>query len=77
MLYLFSEQRLKKEHDMKINRLKSRQRGLEKRLAETADAVKEFQRKERMVEASKYLESLNEIQARISGFLEEVNWIFN
>nr|XP_039250666.1 dynein heavy chain 3, axonemal-like [Styela clava] len=66
-----SEKRLQKEHDMKINRLKSRQRTLEKRLEETESALKEFQKKEKMAEAQRYLDTLNEIQSTINGFMEE------
>ncbi|XP_076804480.1 dynein axonemal heavy chain 3-like isoform X3 [Clavelina lepadiformis] len=66
-----SEQRLQKEHDLKVSKLKTWQRGLEKRLADVAAEVKEFQKKERMGEAHRYLEILDEIQAKIHGFMEE------
>ena len=37
------------------------------------EEVKEFQKKERMGEAQKYADTLDEIQAKIHGFMEEVS----
>ena len=35
--------------------------------------VKEFQKKERMTDAQKYVDTLDEIQTKIHGFMEEVS----
>ena len=68
-----SEQRLQKEHDFKVTKLKMWQKDLEARLAQVMEEVKEFQKKERMTEAQKYVDILDEIQSKIHGFMEEVN----
>lgn len=71
--YLFySEQRLQKEHDFKVLKLKTWQKELEANLGQVLNEVKEFQKKERMSEAQKYVDILDEIQSKIHGFMEEV-----
>jgi len=67
---------LQKEHDLKVSRLKNWQIDLEQRLAEVAELVKEFQKKERMPEAPRYVEALDDIQAKINGFVDEVHLNF-
>ena len=69
---MLSEQRLQKEHEGKVTRLRVWQKKLEARLTDVLNEVKEFQKKERMSEAQKYVDALDEIQAKIHGFLEEV-----
>nr|XP_026694595.1 dynein heavy chain 3, axonemal isoform X2 [Ciona intestinalis] len=66
-----SEQRLQKEHDLKVSKLNTWQRGLETRIQDVAEIVRDFQRKERMGEAQRYVDALNKIQEKITGFIEE------
>ena len=73
--FILSEQRLQKEHDYKVTRLRLWQKDLEARLTEVLNEVKEFQKKERMSEAQKYVDTLEEIQAKIHGFMEEVSFL--
>uniref|UniRef100_UPI00398E963E dynein axonemal heavy chain 3-like n=1 Tax=Pristiophorus japonicus TaxID=55135 RepID=UPI00398E963E len=66
-----SEMRLQKEHDVAMSKLVHWQNDFAKRIAETAALVKEFQQKDRMPEAQKYMTKLENINRRIEEFTEE------
>ncbi|KAG8578269.1 hypothetical protein GDO81_010439 [Engystomops pustulosus] len=63
--------RLQREHDGALARLAQWQKDFTKRLADVVIEVKDFQKKERMSEATTYLQKLSTINRRIQEFLEE------
>ncbi|XP_056430455.1 dynein axonemal heavy chain 3-like [Hyla sarda] len=63
--------RLQREHDGALARLAQWQKDFTKRLADVVIEVKDFQKKERMSEASTYVQKLSTINRRIQQFIEE------
>ncbi|KAM4037486.1 dynein axonemal heavy chain 3-like [Anomaloglossus baeobatrachus] len=63
--------RLQREHDGALARLAQWQKDFTKRLADVVIEVKDFQKKERMSEASTYVKKLSTISRRIQDFMEE------
>ncbi|XP_073507678.1 dynein axonemal heavy chain 3-like [Phyllobates terribilis] len=63
--------RLQREHDGALARLAQWQKDFTKRLADVVIEVKDFQKKERMSEASTYVQKLSTINRRIQEFMEE------
>ncbi|CAH2277605.1 Hypothetical predicted protein [Pelobates cultripes] len=66
-----SETRLQREHDGALLKLSRWQKEFTERIADVAIEVKEFQKKERMSEASAYVQKLNTINGKIQEFIEE------
>ncbi|XP_043943753.1 dynein axonemal heavy chain 3-like [Protopterus annectens] len=66
-----SETRLQKEHDAAVSKLAQWQNDFRKRIAEVAEAVKEFNKKDRTSEAHIYKERLDEINRKIKDFMDE------
>nr|XP_015207526.1 PREDICTED: dynein heavy chain 3, axonemal-like [Lepisosteus oculatus] len=66
-----SEVQLQRQRDQAVQRLRARQGALAGRLSETAALIKGFQRKERMAEAQRYVEQLQDISWTIQGFIQE------
>ncbi|XP_075130611.1 dynein axonemal heavy chain 3-like [Leptodactylus fuscus] len=63
--------RLQREHDGALARLAQWQKDFTKRLADVIIEVKDFQKKERMSEASTYVQKLSTINRRIQEFMKE------
>ncbi|KAM8971996.1 dynein axonemal heavy chain 3-like [Pelodytes ibericus] len=66
-----SETRLQREHDGALLKLSRWQKDFTMRLAHVAIEVKEFQKKERMAEASVYMLKLKTISQKIQEFIDE------
>ncbi|XP_072257294.1 dynein axonemal heavy chain 3-like isoform X3 [Pyxicephalus adspersus] len=70
-----SETRLQREHDGALARLAQWQKDFTKRLADVLIEVKDFQKKDRMTEATTNIQKLSSISKRIQGFIEEKSQI--
>ncbi|XP_063786085.1 dynein axonemal heavy chain 3-like [Pseudophryne corroboree] len=66
-----SETRLQREHDGAVAKLAEWQKDFTKHLSDVVIEVKDFQKKERMSEASAYVQKLSTISSKIQEFREE------
>ncbi|XP_073479664.1 dynein axonemal heavy chain 3-like [Aquarana catesbeiana] len=70
-----SETRLQREHDGALARLAQWQKDFTKRLVDVLIEVKDFQKKDRMTEATTNVQKLGSISRRIQDFMEEKSLI--
>ena len=68
------ENKLQKEHDIACNRLKDWKKRFENTLNEYLKKIKDFNAKDRMSEADKYMAELKDIGQKIEEFKDEVSF---
>lgn len=71
------ENKLQKEHDVAVYRLKEQKKVFERTLEEYLKKVKEFSTKDRISEADKYVSELEDISQKIDEFRKQVSGGFH
>ena len=72
ILIIHSEMRMLREHETAVNKLKERKSRFVLRLVETQKIVSEFKNRERMSEASQYVDVFDQLKIRTEEFIAEV-----